>query len=397
MTTLRKAKDISKAPGCEIQHLLDERGVSQGEFAEVIGYSEKQLSRILTGAVPLSMDFAMRLEWALGENAADWLRKETEYRLALEKGKKESEQDNIRIRQEIYEKMPVREMVKLGWLAETKRDTEKLVAAVKAFWKIDSRTPLDFSFLDASPAMLMRSSEAYQGRFNPSYAATWLWQARREAEKRVAELPLPSCDFDSVRAAACGIPACSIRDDGEDYFLARLRSLGVLAFELPHLPKTYLDGAAFLQGTTPVVVFTRRLNRVDNFWFVLAHELAHVCLHLKPGSCPERVFVDCEEPARGDAENEANALASAFLGHAAIRRHFLACPRITRERILEYARSVPVHPGIVVGFLQHIRFLTYYNFNDLKSRDNGGAVGQTTFPKHAHHPRAERRPRRTPV
>ena len=397
MTKLRKTKDISTAPGCEIQHLLDARGLSQGEFAEVIGYSEKQLSRILTGAVPLTMDFAMRLEWALGENAADWLRKETEYRLALEKEKKESDQEHIRIRQEIYEKMPVREMVKLGWLAETKRDTEKLVAEVKAFWGITSSGPLDFSFLDESPAMLMRSSEAYQGRFNPSYAATWLWQARREAEKRVADNPLPPCDFDSVRELAFGIPECSIRDNGEESFLARLRNLGVLAFELPHLPKTYLDGAAFLQGTTPVVVFTRRLNRVDNFWFVLAHELAHVCLHLKPGSGQERVFVDCEEPARGDAENEANALAAACLGHAAIRRHFLDCPRITRERILEYAHSVPVHPGIVVGFLQHIRFLAYYNFNDLKSRDHGGAVGHITLSKRANRRRAERSSRRTLV
>lgn len=391
MDTCPNTNQIPETPGRELQRLLEERGLSQGDFAEIIDYSEKQLSRILTGAVPLTLDFAMRIERALGEDAACWLQKENEYRLALERAKRERELEDIRVRQEIYERMPVREMVKLEWLKETKRDTGKLVSAVKAFWGRSENEPLDFSFLDGSPAMLMRSSDAYRGRFNPFYAATWLQKARMEAEKRVAETPMPPCDYEAVRGTAFGIPAHSVRDaDGTD-FLPRLRDLGVLAFELPHLPKTYLDGAAFLQGETPVVVFTRRLDRVDNFWFVMAHELAHVCLHLRPGTGARRVFVECENPASSLAEEQANALAAEFLGHEAIRWAFTNCPRITRERILAYAHSVPVHPGIVVGYLQHIKFLTYFNFNDLKAREGAPAAEKTS--RH----RAERSRNRTPV
>ncbi len=391
MNTCSNPQIIPKAPGRELQQLLEERGLSQGDFAEVIGYSEKQLSRILTGAVPLTLDFSMRMERALDVNAAEWMRKETEYRLALERKKRELELEDIQVRQKIYERMPVREMVKLGWLAETKRDTAKLVAAIKAFWGRSGDEELDFSFLDDSPAMLMRSSDAYRGRFNPSYAATWLRQATLEAKRRVAEMPLPPCNYDSVRRTAFGIPAHSARDATGVSFLPRLRDLGVLAFELPHLPKTYLDGAAFLQGETPVIVFTRRLDRVDNFWFVMAHELAHVCLHLRPGAGTQRVFVECENPASDLAEDQANNLAAEFLGHWAIRKHFANCPRITRERILAYAHSVPVHPGIVVGYLQHIHFLTYFNFNDLKAREGVPKAGKTP------RPRTERSRNRTPV
>jgi len=53
-----------------------------------------------------------------------------------------------------------------------------------------------------------------------------------------------------------------------------------LIFE-PHLPKTYLDGAAYRQaGGHPVIALTLRYERVDNFWFTLLHEMAHVALHL---------------------------------------------------------------------------------------------------------------------
>src|SRR5690606_14457409 len=48
-----------------------------------------------------------------------------------------------------------------------------------------------------------------------------------------------------------------------------------------HLPKTHLDGAALrLPDGSPVVALTLRYDRLDNFWFTLFHELAHVGLHL---------------------------------------------------------------------------------------------------------------------
>jgi len=51
-----------------------------------------------------------------------------------------------------------------------------------------------------------------------------------------------------------------------------------------HLPGTYLDGAAMLsQSGQPVIALTLRYDRLDNFWFVLFHELGHIFLHLFDG------------------------------------------------------------------------------------------------------------------
>jgi HTH-type transcriptional regulator/antitoxin HigA len=50
-----------------------------------------------------------------------------------------------------------------------------------------------------------------------------------------------------------------------------LNNAGVVFFVLPHLQKTYLDGAAFFVDHTPVIVYTGRYKRIDIFWFTVAH------------------------------------------------------------------------------------------------------------------------------
>ena len=63
-----------------------------------------------------------------------------------------------------------------------------------------------------------------------------------------------------------------------------LAKKGIVLIVERHLPGSYLDGAAMLaDGETPVVGLTLRHDRLDNFWFVLMHELGHVFQHLFDG------------------------------------------------------------------------------------------------------------------
>lgn len=60
----------------------------------------------------------------------------------------------------------------------------------------------------------------------------------------------------------------------------RLKEIGIKLIIEPHLPKTYLDGAAiFTEKDSPVIGLTIRHDRLDNFWFTLSHELSHVGRH----------------------------------------------------------------------------------------------------------------------
>src|SRR6202030_2569041 len=60
-----------------------------------------------------------------------------------------------------------------------------------------------------------------------------------------------------------------------------LEKHGIHLIILEHLPKTHLDGAALqLADGTPVIGLTLRYDRIDNFWFCLLHELAHIGRHM---------------------------------------------------------------------------------------------------------------------
>jgi HTH-type transcriptional regulator/antitoxin HigA len=83
----------------------------------------------------------------------------------------------------------------------------------------------------------------------------------------------------------------------------------------PHFPKTYLDGAAILiNRDNPVIGLTLRYDRLDNYWFTLMHELAHIALHFNQDIC---LFYDEIEGIKAieidDKEREADAMAEEAL------------------------------------------------------------------------------------
>ena len=70
-----------------------------------------------------------------------------------------------------------------------------------------------------------------------------------------------------------------------------LANHGIHLVYLEHLPRTHLDGAALqLADGTPVIGLTLRYDRLDNFWFCLLHELAHIGRHMSGTS--NEAFVD---------------------------------------------------------------------------------------------------------
>jgi HTH-type transcriptional regulator/antitoxin HigA len=122
-----------------------------------------------------------------------------------------------------------------------------------------------------------------------------------------------------------------------------------------HLPKTHLDGAALrLPDSNPVIGLTLRYDRIDNFWYTLLHELAHVGLHLKECS-DENGFVD-DHSLRGvesggidTAEQEADEMAQEALIHPEIWDDGVLMADPSPMAVLRMAWEARVHPAIVAG------------------------------------------------
>lgn len=86
---MRSKTFIATPPGYTIKEQLDDRGLTQKEFALRMEMSEKHISKLINGEVLLTTDVALRLEMVLGINAQIWLNLETIYREKLAKIKTE--------------------------------------------------------------------------------------------------------------------------------------------------------------------------------------------------------------------------------------------------------------------------------------------------------------------
>jgi HTH-type transcriptional regulator/antitoxin HigA len=138
-----------------------------------------------------------------------------------------------------------------------------------------------------------------------------------------------------------------------------------LVFVAP-LPGTHVSGVArFLHGR-PLIQLSLLGKWNDLFWFSFFHELAHVLKH------PTRaIFLD--DAAAGDTvdspeEQEANRFAAETLVPRAQQARLAALP-LDAASVEAFAREIGVHPGIVVGQLQHRRRLGYgHALTRLKAR-----------------------------
>lgn len=119
---------------------------------------------------------------------------------------------------------------------------------------------------------------------------------------------------------------------------------------VPHLSKTYLDGAAFYLDGHPVVALTLRYDRIDSFWFTLMHELGHIVAGHQGSYLDDLGNLELTEE-----EAEANRLAADWLIEPEALQGFVAKhrPRFSRKAIEEFARSQGRHPGIILGRLQN--------------------------------------------
>ncbi len=123
---------------------------------------------------------------------------------------------------------------------------------------------------------------------------------------------------------------------------------------IEHLPKTKLDGAAFwLDKSSPVVALTLRMDRIDNFWHVLLHELIHIKYRDCEVIMDDDVLSSCENE-QPPYEERANQEARHLLIPEDKMLSFIARsrPLYYRQKVIQFAKARGVHPGVVVGQLQ---------------------------------------------
>jgi HTH-type transcriptional regulator/antitoxin HigA len=154
----------------------------------------------------------------------------------------------------------------------------------------------------------------------------------------------------------------SYLDDGPTQARKFLNENGIHLVIERHLPKTYLDGAAIrLPDGSPLVALTLRHDRLDNFWFTLCHELAHVALHLDG---VDVIFDNLEEASEDVWEQEADAMASEALIPAKQWKAAKLTDDPSAVRVKAFAEKLRIHPAIPAGRVRY-EAENYTILNDL--------------------------------
>jgi len=140
-------------------------------------------------------------------------------------------------------------------------------------------------------------------------------------------------------------------DEGPKLAKEYLARHGIILVIESHFKRTFLDGAAMLDNDRPIVALTLRHDRIDNFWFALLHELAHVAMHLKPET---PVFVDdLDRTNPQSVETEADAMAQEALIPSQSWSEAKVRQTLTPQDAIAFADEISVHPAIVAGRLRH--------------------------------------------
>ena len=127
----------------------------------------------------------------------------------------------------------------------------------------------------------------------------------------------------------------------------RLAKAGISLVIEPHLPQTYLDGAAFLYGGKPIIGLTLRYDRLDNFWFVLLHELIHIKEHLRVGGIVS-IFDDFDAEA-DKIERETDKLALQAMIPIDTWEMTLSRYVQSEESVSSDAEKLEINPAIIAG------------------------------------------------
>ena len=342
---VRSRSYIATPPGATIKEQLNDRGMSQKEFAARMDMSEKHISKLINGEVQLTPEVAVRLEVVLGVPAKFWNNLEAVYREKLIKVEAENAMEAD---EALAKQLPYNEMANYGWVPKTRESKEKVINLRKYFEVVE------LSLLENNQITRIACRRLAVTEKSDFALLAWAQKAKLTA-RNIKTAPI------NIKGLISVIP--QIRQMTvlkPEEFCPRIKSLlaecGIALVFLPHLKGSFLQGASFIDGNKIVVGLTARGKDADKFWFSLFHELAHIILG----------HVGQNDGTTEDDENDANAWSRDTLIPEKVFEEFRVKSNYSEISIRAFAKEQCIAPGIVVGRLQNEGCIQYNMLNNLK-------------------------------
>jgi HTH-type transcriptional regulator / antitoxin HigA len=326
-----------------IKFRMEQQGLAAKDLVPYLG-SRSRVSEVLAGKRPLTLPMIRSLYRGLGIPAAS---------LLGDRGNVDGELDLD------WKRVPFAEMKRRGWIDHTPRnplDAKHLLES----WMGPVRT-LEFAPLYRRHVRSAKSVD---------HEKLVVWTA--QVAKRALASP-PSGTFDSTWSPEFlrDVVRISVFKEGPSLVREFLGQHGIAMIVEPSL-SSWLDGAAMMCRNVPVIALTVRHDRLDNFWFVLMHELVHLFKH--SGSEAMSFYDDLDSDDQADPrEVEADRLAGDILIPPNEWQASPASRLRSADAANHLAQRLRIHPAIVAGRIRK----AYKDYRVLS-----GLVGQGEVRKH---------------
>ena len=338
-------------PISAIKFRMEQAGLTQRDLVPLIG-SRAKVSEVLSGKRELTMSMARALHEHLGVPADALLKKP-----GATFGPAPTPDE--------LQRFPWREMVNRIWLDDRPNLRDY---AENMFRALEDRAGGQGVM---TPALLRENGHRRMNAKTNHYAL-WAWclrvlgNANENAPQSHYEPGIVDETF--MREVA----QCSTTADGPLKAREYLANHGIALVVEKHLKNTYLDGAVLRLGDgRPVIGLTLRYDRIDNFWFTLMHELAHVSRHLEDnGNTAFFDDLDLKESSR--IEKEADEMAENALIPPELWKFSAASVNPTPMAVYELSQRAEVHMAVAAGRVRY----AHNNYRLLSQFVGKGEVGR---------------------
>lgn len=332
-------------PGTFIAEELTERKWTQADLAYILGMDVTQLNKLINGKTDITPESAIALGDAFDMPAEFFMNLQNAFDLL--KAKKADPGVSKRARLAAF---PIREMIKRKWIEDG--DTALLDLQMMRFF--DKPSVEEIPFIGNAPILSYAAKKGtdYEETTPAQYA--WLHRVRKIAE----HMDAPLYSETALRNKLSSIRSHMLDLDDLIHIPTILNKCGVRFVLVESLPGSKIDGVCVWLDGQPVIGMTMRLNRPDDFCFVLRHEIEHVLR----GDGREATFapidvLDADGLSKPLPECEmiANEVAGEFCVPRALLDSFLARKGsfITERDLLNFAARVQINPAVVVGQIQY--------------------------------------------
>jgi len=356
MNNLKEYKELfAFHPGYYISEVIEDMCISQAEFAIRMGTTPKTLSLLINGQSNLTNDLAMKIATMLGTSVDVWLNLQKTY------DEKIIEIDLIK---NLDEQKRIINMIDYSYFVEvanlpSARTKEEKISNLCTFFKIsDLRILKQPDFL-----VNFRNGISDIGEKNIINSQAWVQVAMNCAKN------ISVAQFDSVKLTNFLPEIRKMTVENPSIFIPRLKQMfsdcGVAFVLLPHLKNSGVNGAVKWFGHNQVVLaMNNRRCYADTFWFSLFHEIKHV-LQQKV----KTVFISGDLSVSNidsSLEKEADNFSKNFIIPLREFQKWAPNMYVTDSQIVEFANKIGIHPGVVVGRLQHDGIIPQNRCSQLK-------------------------------